>query len=127
MEKDKLKQPTKVGEIMRKIRIFAQRYYTYPFPEEPFFKDVAEKAICDAHGSAEREVFTKVRIKMLWLHVKGLSLRYLTAIRDELRTRLMAHAQKAYYAQKLGTQVGTLEKKVESLVDQFSDPEDIRY
>ena len=49
------------------------------------------------------------------------------AIRDELRTRLMAHAQKAYYAQKLGTHVGTLEKKVESLVDQFSDPEDIRY
>lgn len=35
-------------------------------------------------------------------------------------------AQKAYYAQKLGTEVEGLEGKVGSLIDQFSDADDIR-
>ena len=118
---------TPLAVLLHKIQIFARRYYKYPYPKEPFFHDIAVEAISDAHGVAEKQSFTKVRIKMLWLFVKAKSLRYLLGVRAELKSRFLAYGQKAYYAHKLASKVDDVEVKVERLIDQFLDSEDIRY
>jgi len=112
--------------LLHKIQIFARRHYKYPYPKEPFFQDIAVQTISDAHGIAEKPSLTKIRVKTLWLFVKSKSLRYLLGVRTELQNRFMARGQRAYYAHKLDSKIDDVEVKVECLIDQFSDTEDIR-
>lgn len=114
-----------VGKIIYKLKIFARRYYKYPYPEEKFFQEIAEKTIADAHGNCTKEVFTKQRIKMLWLYVKSQALLYIVMVQTELKNRLLHPQQKAFYAYKFGTDSIHIDAKLEDLKDQFSDPDDI--
>ncbi|MBA9074541.1 hypothetical protein GGR22_002714 [Flavobacterium gossypii] len=123
---DTTKKPaTIVGRIMYKIKIFAKRYYKYPYPEEAFFKDIAEKTVCDAHSNCEKEVFTKQKVLLLWLYVKSQALKYIIMVQCEMKEKFVNPAQKLFYAQKIGTDVAHIDEKLESLKLQFSDSEDI--
>lgn len=126
MAQQNTRPTTIVGRIMHKIKTFAQRYYKYPYPEEAFFKEIAEKTVCDAHGTTEKEVFTKQRVLMLWLYVKSQALKYILMVQSEMKGHFVNPAQRLFYAQKIGTDVAHMDKKLEDLKVQFSDPEDIK-
>ena len=124
---DTTKRPTTiVGRIMHKIKIFAKRYYKYPYPKEAFFMDIVEKTVCDAHGTSEKEVFTKQKVLMLWMYVKSQALKYIIMVQCEMKEKFINPAQKLFYAQKIGTDVAHINEKLESLKLQFSDSQDIK-
>lgn len=114
-----------VGRIIYKLKIFAKRYYKYPYPKEKFFQEIAEKTVADAHGNCPKEIFTKQRIKLLWFYVKSQALLYIIMVQKELKNRFLHPGQKAFYAYKFGTDSFHIDAKLEDLREQFSDPEDI--
>lgn len=125
-KKRELARRTKIELIMTRVRIFALRYYKYPFPKEPFFSEVAQQSIADAHGGHEKDALDSKSIRLLWNHLKAQSLRYVTMVRQQLCNRYMPQGQKAYYADKLDATVETLDKKAAQLESQFSDADDLR-
>jgi len=125
-KKRELARRNKIELIMVRVRIFASRYYKYPFPKEPFFSEVAQQSIADAHGGQEQGALDSKSIRLLWSHLKAQSLRYVTMVRLQLRNRFMPHGQKAYYAGKLDATVETLDEKAAQLESQFSDADDLR-
>jgi hypothetical protein len=114
-----------VGRIIYKLKIFARRYYKYPYPKEKFFQEIAEKTVGDAHGNCSKEVFTKQRIKLLWFYVKSQALLYILMVQTELKNKFLHPGQKAFYAYKFGTDSLHIDAKLEGLKDQFSDHDDI--
>jgi hypothetical protein len=113
-----------VQSIMRKIKIYAARYYKYAFPEEQFFREIAEKCIGDAFGADHTESFTKTKINELWNYVKRQALNYILNIEAELQKEFPNQGQISFYAFKLNCKVEDLQAKVDSFKSQLMDRDD---
>lgn len=110
--------------IMRKFKIYADRYYKYPFPDEAFFKEIAEKCISDAFGAMHNESFTKAKIRELWGYVKKQALNYILNVEAELVKEFPNQGQISFYAFKLNCKPEDLTEKVTAFKSQFTDVED---
>lgn len=110
--------------IMRKLKVYAERYYKYPFPEEAFFKEIAEKCISDAFGANHNESFTKAKIRELWGFVKKQALNYILNVEAELEKEFPNQGQINFYAFKLNCNPDTIKDKVTAFKSQFTDKED---
>lgn len=113
-----------VQEIMRKVKIYAARYYKYSFPEEQFFKEIAERCISEAFGVNHHESFTKAKIRELWSFVKKQALNYILAVESELLKEFPNQGQISFYAFKLNCKVEDIKDKVEAFKSQLTDKED---
>lgn len=113
-----------VQSIMRKFKVYADRYYKYSFPEEAFFKEIAEKCISDAFGANHNESFTKAKIRELWGYVKKQALNYILNVEAELDKEFPNQGQLSFYAFKLNCKTDNLKDKVTAFKSQFTDAED---
>jgi len=113
-----------IDSIIRKVKIYAKRYYAYPFPEETFFEEIVKKCVCDAHGICGNEVFKNLNIKNFWKYSKSQALRYVMKAIDEIEGRIAIPGQKEYYALKLGIPEDQVNAKLYELKSQFENTED---
>lgn len=110
--------------IMRKLKVYAERYYKYPFPEETFFKEIAEKCIGEAFGANLNESFTKTKIRELWGYVKKQALNYILNVEAELEKEFPNQGQINFYAFKLNCNPDTVREKTIAFKSQFKDTDD---
>ena len=114
----------RIRDIIRKSKIYAERHYAYPFPEEPFFRDILEKCIIDAHGNCCISTLHELRIKKFWDFTKSQALSYVVNAINEIEGPLAIPGQARYYADKLGTSSENAIKKLLELKKQFEDRND---
>ena len=112
-----------VGIILKRIRRFVEINCKYPYPEEIYFAEIANRCVTDAHGTGTPHL-SIVELKKLWNYLKQEALRYIAKVQKELLTVIAHSEQVNYYLHAFDTDSVTLHHKLVQLNCQFSDCND---